>query len=85
MIKIVYYGIDLPDIPFFTIRLQREMIREDFMTYLPKLLGDKSRHGMLQKERMCSASAGLVDVHMKLRQSIGALGCLDSHLAFLKI
>jgi GR25 family glycosyltransferase involved in LPS biosynthesis len=74
----------LPNIPFFTVHLKRETLREAFMTHLQNSLGRRI-HVWDASDGAEVASRGWPRGHpFEAETSIGALGCLDSHIRLLQ-
>lgn len=74
----------IPDIPFFSIHLERESNRQAYMTHLQNTLG-RQITTWKASEGTEVASRGWPRGHPHEREtSIGALGCLDSHIRLLQ-
>jgi GR25 family glycosyltransferase involved in LPS biosynthesis len=74
----------LSNIPFFTVHLKRETIREGFMTHFQNSLG-RTIHIWDASDGVEVASRGWPRGHpFEAETSIGALGCLDSHIRLLE-
>lgn len=74
----------LPDIPFFTIHLEKEVGRQPYITHFQNTLGRQVTVWNASEGNEV-ASRGWPRRHPHEPQtSIGALGCLDSHIRLLE-
>lgn len=74
----------LPDIPFFTIHLQKELGREPFMTHFQNNLGREVKVWDASDGNEVARKGWPRKHPFEPETSIGALGCLDSHIRLLE-
>lgn len=74
----------LSNIPFFTVHLKRETIREAFMTHLQNSLGRTITVWDASDGTEVAARGWPRGHPFEAQTSIGALGCLDSHIRLLE-
>ena len=73
----------LPEIPFYSVHLKRETIREPFMTHLQNSLGRTIETWEASEGKEVAARGWPRKHPFEPETSIGALGCLDSHIRLL--
>lgn len=74
----------LPDVPFFTIHLERETIRESHMVYFQNTLGRQVTTWPASDGKEVAVRGWPRGHPHEAQTSIGALGCLDSHIRLLE-
>ena len=74
----------LPDIPFYSVHLERETLREPFMTHLQNCLGHQITVWAASEGKEVAARGWPRGHPHESQTSIGALGCLDSHIRLLE-